>query len=88
MSDKLSEAEWLAGTDWDSMLVHLGGRAFNRKFLLLAVALCRRVWDRLPFDECRQIVEAVERLADHPDVETASEGEGSLRKVVIRLKGQ
>lgn len=65
----MTEAEWLACDDWDSMLVHIGGKGFNRKLLLLAVALCRHVWDHFPFDECRQIVEAVERLADHPDVD-------------------
>ncbi len=64
----MTEAEWLACDDWGDMYDHVCGRATTRQFLLLAVALCRQIWDRFPFDECRQIVEAVERLADHPRV--------------------
>jgi hypothetical protein len=50
------------------MLSHARDRADTRKLLLLAVALCRRIGDRFPNDHCRRAVEAVEKLADHPDV--------------------
>jgi hypothetical protein len=64
----MTEAEWLAAEFWPPMLDHIRGRASTRRFLLLGVALCRRVWDRFPFADCGRLVEAVERLADHPDV--------------------
>jgi hypothetical protein len=64
----MTEAEWLACDDWRSMLDHVRENAGTRKLLLLAVAFCRRIWDHFPFDDCRHMVEAVERLADHPRV--------------------
>jgi hypothetical protein len=63
-----TEVEWQAAEFWPPMLDHIRGRATTRQFLLLGVALCRRVWDRFPFDDCGRLVEAVERLADHPEV--------------------
>src|SRR5204862_443081 len=51
------------------MLNQVRTRDSTRKFLLLAAALCRRIWDKLPDEDCRRTVEAVERLADHPGVE-------------------
>jgi hypothetical protein len=65
----VSEAEWQAAADWGRMLNQVRARAGTRKLLLLAVALCRRIWDRFPYDDCRRAVEAVERLADHPRVD-------------------
>lgn len=64
----MTEAEWQAAEFWPPMLDHIRYAAGVRKLLLLGAALCRRVWDRFPFDDCRRLVETVERLADHPDV--------------------
>ena len=65
----MTETEWLAAEFWPPMLDHVRDSISTRKSLLLGVALCRRIWDRLPFDDCREMVLAVERLADHPEVE-------------------
>jgi hypothetical protein len=58
----LTEAEWQAADQWQPMLNQVGTGASTRRLLLLAVALCRRIWDRLPDDDCRRMVEAVEVL--------------------------
>jgi hypothetical protein len=65
----LTEVEWQAAADWGCMLNQVRARAGTRKLLLLAVALCRRVWDRFPDADCRRAVLAVEQLADHPRVD-------------------
>lgn len=65
----MTEAEWLAAEFFPPMVYYIRRRATLRQFLLLGVVLCRRVWDRLPFDDCREMVFAVERLADHPQVD-------------------
>ena len=51
------------------MLNKVRDQTGTRKLMLLAVALCRRICNRFPGDECRLAVEAVERLADHPRVD-------------------
>lgn len=65
----LTEAEWEAADLWQPMLNQVRTRASTRRMLLLAVAICRRIWDRLPYDDCRRAVELVEQLADHPGVD-------------------
>jgi hypothetical protein len=79
-------ADWQAGSDWDRMLSEVRPRAGTRKLLLLGVALCRRVWDRFPYDDCRRAVEAVERLADHPrvgeeDYAIAAEADAAMERL-------
>jgi hypothetical protein len=65
----VTETEWQAAADWNRMLNQVRPQARTRQLLLLGVALCRHIWDRLPDDDCRRAVEAVERLADHPRVD-------------------
>ena len=48
----------------DPMLARLRGKPSERKFRLLAVACCRRVWDRLGYEQNRQRVELAEQYAD------------------------
>jgi hypothetical protein len=53
---------------------------------LLAVALCRRIWDRFQYDDCREAVEAVERLADDPrvydeDYAIAAEADAAMERL-------
>jgi hypothetical protein len=60
----MTEAEWLACTDLNRLLHHLGRKARTRKLRLFAVACCRRVWEHVPHETCRQAVEVAERFAD------------------------
>lgn len=73
-------------SDWASALDRVRSSAGTRELLLLAVALCRRVWERLPDDDCRRAVEAVERLADHPQVDggdyaVAAEADAAMERL-------
>jgi hypothetical protein len=60
----VTEAEWLAATEPQAMLVHLGDRTSDRKLQLFACACCRRVWPLLIDYRSRTGVEAAERYAD------------------------
>jgi hypothetical protein len=60
----VTEAEWLACTDPLTMLMDLVGKASDARFRLFACACCRRIWDRFPHQNNRDLVVAVE---DHPD---------------------
>src|SRR5262249_42145594 len=59
-----SEAEWLACVYPDPMLEFLRGKPSGRKLRLLAVACCRRVWDKFISQSSRRAVEVCERFAD------------------------
>ena len=60
----MTESEWLACTDPQKMLGHLGERASERKLRLFACACCRRIWHLLKDRRSREAVEAVGRFAD------------------------
>jgi hypothetical protein len=60
----MTEQEWLAASDPESMLLYLTAAASDRKLRLFACACCRRIWDLLPEGACRRAVEASERFAD------------------------
>ncbi len=55
---------------WSRALDQARSSSDTRKLLLLATAFCYRVWDRLPNEECRNVVSAVEQLADSPLVQS------------------
>jgi hypothetical protein len=57
----MTEAEWLACEDPRPMLFDL---ADKRKLRLFACAACRRIWELMPDDACREAIEASERYAD------------------------
>ena len=68
---------------WESALDRVRSSAGTRGLLLLAVALCRRVGERFPHDDCRR---AVERLADHPQVDgedyaVAAEADAAMERL-------
>lgn len=62
----MTEAEWLNGTDPESMLLFLqnSGRASDRRLRLFACACCREMWEYLSDERSRQVVEIAERMAD------------------------
>jgi len=72
----MTEAEWLAATNPDRMLWSISGsfeaerlwvsrrRPSPRKWYLLGVACCRRVWEQIAEAENRLVVETVELFAD------------------------
>lgn len=61
----VTETEWLACTDSDTMLDHLcGRRVYDRKLVLFACACCRRVRRRLVDPRSLRAVETAERYAD------------------------
>lgn len=60
----MHEDRWLACDDPTEMLRHFPGKPSPRKLRLFNCACCRRIWDRLPDEACRQAVEISERFAD------------------------
>jgi hypothetical protein len=59
----MTEADWLAGNDPESMLDAVRDQDSDRKLRLFAVACCRSFWEHLS-EEGRGIVELAERHAD------------------------
>jgi hypothetical protein len=60
----MTEAEWLACTDPEAMLLFLGGGLSDRKARLFACACFRRVWGLIVKEVSRAAVEAAESYAD------------------------
>jgi hypothetical protein len=60
----LDEAEWQACTDPARLLVAVRRRATDRQLRLFAAGCCRLVWDKLPFERCREAVLLGESYAD------------------------
>jgi hypothetical protein len=60
----VTEAEWLACDEPETLLERSGFGNSARKSRLLAVACCRRIWDQFVDDRSRRAVEVAERYAD------------------------
>src|SRR5260370_12509607 len=73
MSNPMIESEWLACSDPQPMLRHLGCKAGERKRRLFACACCRRAWHLLADFRIRKAVETPERYADNAATETELE---------------
>jgi hypothetical protein len=67
----MTEPEWLACSNPESMLRFLKDKAEDRPFRLFAVACCRRLWQLVTEDVYRNAVDVAERYANG----LASEGE-------------
>ena len=64
----MTEAEWLTYASPTAMLMvlHFQNKASERKWRLLAVACCKRIWPLLTNERSRRAVELWEHSADHP----------------------
>ena len=63
--DKMTENEWLEGSDPEEMLVGLTEfQPSDRKVRLFMCACCRLIWQLFSDDRCRKAVEVAERYAD------------------------
>jgi hypothetical protein len=60
----MTEQEWLECTHPASMLVHLDGKATERKARLFCSACCRRVWDLLSSEGLRKAIAIAEEFPD------------------------
>jgi len=60
----MTEAQWLACEDPDTMREFLRGEASNRKLRLFVCACCRGIWDQFTEEQGRKTVEVAERMAD------------------------
>jgi hypothetical protein len=85
----VTEGEWLACSDPETMLDFLEGRSGSRKLRLFACACCRRVWPLLPDERSRRAVETAERYADglagEKELEAAGRGAGDAVDQQTRL---
>src|SRR6516225_9204945 len=59
----MTEEEWLAYAEPDTMLWHILGKIGHGKLRLFACACSRRLWDMLPA-ACREGIDLAERFAD------------------------
>lgn len=60
----MTEQEWLAATNPHPMLWFIRRTVSERKFRLFAVACCRRAWELMPSDDCREAIITAELTAD------------------------
>ncbi len=72
----MKEVEWLTATDPDKLLWFISGhpeaaklwvlrgRPSDRKWRLLGVGCCRRIWPHITETDCRRVVDVVESFAD------------------------
>jgi hypothetical protein len=84
----MTEAQWLACEDPDTMREFLRGEASNRKLRLFVCACCRGIWDQFTEEQGRKTVEVAERMADGQ----AEPGEVAVARREIeelnRIKGE
>jgi hypothetical protein len=59
----MTEAEWMTSCNFPELLAVFRKNTGERKKFLFACACCRCVWHLLP-DDCRRLVDTVERYAD------------------------
>jgi hypothetical protein len=63
----MTEREWLEAAESSPLIMELlTSQVSERKLRLLVSALCRRLWDRLLLEGCRQAVAVNEQFADGP----------------------
>jgi hypothetical protein len=60
----MTEAQWLACEDPDTMREFLRGEASSRKLRLFVCACCRGIWEQFTEEQGRKTIEVAERMAD------------------------
>ncbi len=85
MSNPMIESEWLACSDPQPMLRHLGCKAGERKRRLFACACCRRAWHLLVGYRIQRAVETAERYADKAASEMELDEASDAAEVVYRF---
>lgn len=60
----MTEQDWLQCSDPEAMLIHLRGKATDRKFRLLTCACMRSMWSLLEREEWRRLVTLAEAYSD------------------------
>jgi hypothetical protein len=58
------QSSWLARYHPRPMLDFLRGKASERKFRLFALACCRRIWNLIPYEGLKNLVDVTERQVD------------------------
>jgi hypothetical protein len=58
----MTAAEWETAADPEPMLTRVRFHVSKQKFTRFACECCRRIWDLIPGDDVRRIVEATEEL--------------------------
>ncbi len=69
----MTAAEWQASIDPPAMIDWLEEQGYVNPLWEFTVACCRRVWDKLPGDNFRRVVEHFERIGMH-DIDDALAG--------------
>jgi hypothetical protein len=58
----MTAEEWETATDPEPMLTRVRFHVSNQEFTRFACECCRRIWDLIPGDDVRRIVEVTEKL--------------------------
>ena len=82
----MTEAEWTACTNPESMLEFLRGKVSDRKLRLFACACCRRIWHFLLDERSRNAIEFTERHVDcHMDTVALAKARNEAHSAAAEL---
>src|SRR3954463_7659493 len=82
----MTAAEWQASADPAAMIRWLEERGYNGPLWEFTIACCRRVWDDLPGDAFRRVVEHFEQVGVHDIDAVLSEAYRALGKLERRFQ--
>lgn len=82
----MTRAEWLASDDPAAMINWLENKGHGEKLWDFTIACCRRIWNELPGDAFRRLVEHVERIGTRDVEEPLAEVWQALDKLERRLR--